>query len=282
MNRSAAWCAGVWRAILAQVIAGSLMLTACQTTTGVNQNIIATASKTLVIYDWEYDLPQEVLDSFHEETGIQVVRQTYEDQLEAIEHLRAGRQCDLVVMNSNYIPQMVNDGLLVKIDGNQVGNLRNVSPEFRSELYGLKDRYAIPFNWGSTGIIVRADLIQRPVRRWADLWEDRLYGRVGIWREEPREIISLTLKMLGYSVNSEDPAELQAALVQLKKLRWNVVFLEDYSQINAGSPLGGGDLQASVGYAEELWAGREEGLELEYVYPEEGALLWGDTFIMPA
>lgn len=259
-----------------------LVAAACQPNGGTSQNTIATASKVLIIYDWDFDLPQEVLDKFHEETGIVAVRRTYSDQLEAIENLRGGRQYDLITMNSRFIPDLAKEGLLAKIDASQVGNLRNVSLPYRDELYGLPERYAIPFNWGSLGIIVRPDLVKTPVTRWSHLWDERFKGKVGIWKEEPREIISLTLKMLGFSANSEDPAQLDAALVQLKNFRWDVVFLENYAEINARSPLSSGDLLASIGYAEEVWTGREEGLQLEYVYPEEGALLWEDTFILSA
>ncbi len=84
-------------------------------------------------------------------------------------------------------------------------NTKNLSVNFRDLIYDPGNRHSIPYNWGATGLAVRNDLVQSPVKRWDDLWHPRFAGRVGIWTDMPRDVIGLTLKSLGYSVNSEDP-----------------------------------------------------------------------------
>lgn len=244
-------------------------------------DIATQAAQMLTVYDWEDDLPQEVFDKFKAQTGIQVLLQTYPDQDTAAEDIQAKQAYDLVVMNSPYIPKLQAQGLLKAIDPNHISNLGGISPQYRDQLFGLKERYAVPYSYGSMGLVVRSDRVKQPIRRWADLWEKQQTGRVGIWKEEARETIAMTLKTLGYSANSENPAELQQALEKLLQIRWSVVFLEDYAQLHSGSPLSGNDLDVIVGYAEDVRIGRQEDLDLEFVYPQEGALLWFDAFVIP-
>lgn len=101
-------------------------------------------------------------------------------------------------------------------------NSKNLSANFRELAYDPGNRYCIPNTWGTTRLIAQGDLITEPVARWADLWNPRYAGKVGIWTDEPREVISLTLKSLDYSANSENPTELEQALERLLKLQTRV------------------------------------------------------------
>lgn len=259
-----------------------LILAGCGLTQPVAVGNPTPAAKTLILYNWEDDLSQDLLDTFEAQTDIHVLLQTFSEQGVALEGLSARQPYDLVVVNSPFIPQLQRQGLLSPIDASQIANLQYMSPAYRDQSFGLTKRYAVPYSYGSIGLVVRPDRLSRPIRSWSDLWDPKLAGRVGIWKDESRETIALTLKTLGYSANSEDPAELQRALEKLLQIRWNVVFLEDYAQIHSGSPLGGDDLDMIVGYAKDVRNGQEEGLKLDYIYPEEGALLWVDAFVIPA
>jgi len=100
-------------------------------------------------------------------------------------------------------------------------------------------------------------------------------------RDTPREIISLTLKSLGFSANSEDPDELELALERLLELPPSTVIVEGYAE-DAVPLLVEGEVILLVGWAEDVMTSREENLAVDYVSPEEGFLLWGDNFVIPA
>jgi spermidine/putrescine-binding protein len=36
------------------------------------------------------------------------------------------------------------------------------------------------------------------------------------------------------------------------------------------------------GWSEEVWEAEAEGVDVSYVIPEEGTILWGDNFVIPA
>ena len=241
-----------------------------------------TLASELVFYDWEGDMPQPVLDAFSREYGVKVTYLVYESQEEAIQNMRAGQRYDVVVMDSRFIPSLVHENLLATINYRNVPNFKNIAANYRDLAYDPGNQHSVPYNWGTDGLVVRSDLIEGPVTSWADLWDPRYAGRVAIWVGMPREVMGLTLKSLGYSVNSEVPAELEAALARLLELKPNLRYVEDYDLANSASAMTSGQIVLSMGDAMDALAAREKNPAITYVLPKEGALLWSDTFVTPA
>ena len=238
-------------------------------------------AKEVVFYDWEDDMPQSVLDAFTREYSVQVKYLVYESQEEAIDNMKAGGVYDVVVMESRFIPLLKQEGLLANLNQRNLPNLKNISANFRELAYDPNNNYSIPYNWGTTGLVVRSDLVAEPVTRWSDLWDPRYAGRVGLWMGQQREVISLALKSLGYSANSENPQELEEALLRLNELKPNVIALEEYDLTTSADSMVSGRAVISMGYAYDVMTGSEQNPAIEYVLPKEGALLWNDTFIIP-
>jgi spermidine/putrescine transport system substrate-binding protein len=238
-------------------------------------------AEELVFYDWDEDMPQSVLDAFTAEYGVKVMYLVYESQEEAIANIQVGDVYDVVVMESRFIPLLARQGLLAELHNENMSNLKNISANFRELAYDLTNQYSIPYNWGTTGLVVRTDLAEEPISHWADLWDSRYAGRVGLWMGQRREVISLTLKSLGYSANSEEPAELEEALQRLIELKPDVLTLEEYDLYTSAELLASGKLVISMGYAYDVIASSEQNPFIQYVLPQEGALLWNDTFIIP-
>ena len=258
------------------------LLAACGSPAPVPAPTTVPLVEELVFYDWVEDMPQSVLDAFTGEYGVRINYLTYESQEEAIDNMRAGEVYDVVVMESRFVPQLVQENLLAELDQGNLSNSKNLSANFRELAYDPGNHYSIPYNWGTTGLVVRKDLVDEPVTRWSDLWDPRYRGRVGLWMGQRREVISLTLKSLGYSANSENPAELEAALGRLLELKTHFLTLEDFDSYTSASVLSSGKAVITMGYALDVLEGGEQNRVITYVLPEEGALLWNDTFIIPA
>ena len=239
-------------------------------------------AKELVFYDWEGDMPQAVLDAFTHEYGVEVTYLTYPSTEEAVENIRAGQVYDVVVIENRLISALTRDSLLAEIDYRNVPNFKHISPNFRDLAYDPRNKHSVPFNWGTTGLVVRGDLVEKPVTHWSELWNPRYAGKVGVWKGQSRELISLTLKSLGYSANSESPEELEAALKRLLELGPNSIFMEDWDPVTAAPLLVDGRVVIAMGYAYDVLKSRQQNESILYVLPEEGALLWGDNFTIPA
>ncbi len=262
------------------------LLTACGAAAPSPPPTAPPLAETLILYDWEEDMPQSVLDAFTEEFGVEVTYITYEAQEEAIENMMEGQAYDVIVLENQFIPDLSANGFLAEINYQNIPNIKNIAASFRDLAYDPGNKYSIPYNWGTTGIVARSDLLDKPVTDWTDLWDPDYEGKVALWRGTRRETIGFTLKSLGYSVNSEDPDELEAALEKLIALKPNILFVEDYDEAveaDSSAPLlANGEAIIGMGYAYDAVLGQEDNEAIAYILPEDGAMLWGDNFVIPA
>jgi spermidine/putrescine transport system substrate-binding protein len=240
----------------------------------------SSAAVELVLYNWVDYMPQSVLDAFTRETGVRVRYEVYESQEEAADNIEAGKVYDMVVMPSEQIPRLTKAGKLAAIDYRNVPNFKYVSANFRDLTFDPGNRYSIPYRWGTTGLLVRTDLVQRPVTRWKDLWDPAFAGKVALW-PIPRSVIPIALRTLGYSVNTTNPAELEEALRELLKLKPST-FLVGNDNTTVVPFLQDGRAVIAFGWAYDALTAQRQSLPIQYVIPEEGTVLWGDHFVIPA
>lgn len=236
--------------------------------------------KELILYNWVEYMPQSVLDSFAKEQGITVKYVTYESQEEAFDNMRAGNVYDLVVLKPEFIPELAEQNQLKAIDYRQVQNFKYVSANFRDLAFDPGNKYTIPFHWGTTGILFRTDLVDRPITRWSDLWDPTFAGKVGVW-PIPDSLIPITLKMLGHSANSEDSSEMEEVRQSLLQLKPNSFTISN-TNASVVPLLEAGELEIAFGWAYDAMLAQESTLPIEYIIPQEGTILWTDFFCIPA
>lgn len=251
----------------------SLLTSGCATTPVQGQ-----LADELIFYNWADYIPQSVLDAFTAEYGVKVTTLTYESGEEAVAQLRAGQRFDMVVMEHDLIPSLVADGLLAKIDYRNVPNFKNISANFRDLTFDPGNTHSIPYNYGSTGLIVRSDLVKAPITRWADLWDPRYAGKIAV--RSNIELIYMALVSLGYPLNSEVPQELEAALQHLLDLKPSLNFV-DVETEKAIPTLLSGEAVIMMGWPEDGARARQENEAITYVLPEDGTIFWGDAFVIP-
>jgi spermidine/putrescine transport system substrate-binding protein len=237
------------------------------------------AAQELVLYNWVEYMPQKILDRFQAQTGVRVIYKTYDSMEEAIKNIENEQvSFDVAVVENDLLPELTEKGLLAPISRNHVPNFKNISPNFRDLRFDPDNAYSIPYNYGTTGLLVRGDLAETPVTRWADLWDPRYSGKI-IVREQPTELITASLKSLGYRVNSEDPAELEAALAHLFELKKRISFVGTESA-EAVAPLLDGRATILLGWPGDALYAHKQNPSIEYVIPAEGTMLWGDSFVI--
>ena len=239
-------------------------------------------AEELIVYGWADELPQPVIDDFTAEYGVKVLYVTYESMEEALANLQAGEVYDVVNLDNRFIPTELAAGRLAPIARAQVPNFKNISANFRDLVYDPGNKYSIPYSWGTTGLIVHTDLITTPLTHWADLWNPQITGNIALYRGQPREVIALALRSLGYSANTENPAELEAALAKLIELKPRVIFPEERGLISPAKLLISGEVAVAMGYAYDVLESRAAIPAIQYVLPADGALLWGENFVIPA
>lgn len=269
-----------WTGLLLLSIAG--LLTACDKVKVVApaKSMPPSLAQELILYNWVDDMPQTVLDAFTKEYGVKVNYLTFESQEEALEQLRNGKIADVTVMENDFIPILVTESRLRPIDFRNVLNFKNISANFRDLAVDPGNRYTVPYYYGISGLIVRTDLVTKAVTRWADLWDPRYAGKIGV-RAQPIELINIALVSLGYPLGSENPQYLEAALNRLLALKKQAVFVEVEARL-AITRLIRGELMILYGWAGDYRLAHAANPAIAYVFPEEGNILWSENFVIPA
>jgi len=235
---------------------------------------------TLIYRDWEGAMPQAVLDAFAAEYGIQVKYLYYDAQEDAIADMQAGEVYDVVVLENQLIPGVVSAGMLAEINYQNVPNFKNISANFRDLIYDPGNRHSVPYSWGTTGLAVAVDKVSSPVTGWANIWDAENEGKFVGWSLE-RYMVGMALKSLGYSLNSENPQELEQALGRLLELKPRLI-LVDWEPAVASSYIINDEAIYGMGQADDVAAGEAAQMSIDYILPEEGAILWGDNWTVPA
>ncbi|WP_115718674.1 extracellular solute-binding protein [Gallaecimonas mangrovi] len=237
--------------------------------------------KQLNLYVWSEYIPQDVIDNFTKETGIEVNVTTYEsnEAMFAKLKLTKGAGYDVVVPSTYYISMMSKDGLLKKLDKSQLPNLKNLDPNLLNKEYDPGNQYSVPYFWGSTAIGVNADDIDpKTIHSWKDLFDPKYKGRL-LLTDDVREVFQIGLTLNGYSANSTDPKQIEKAYETLKPLVANTqVFNSDAPRL----PYLSGDVDIGMIWNGEVYMANKEGGHLAYIYPKEGAIFWVDSFAIPS
>ena len=235
----------------------------------------------LNLYNWSEYMPQEVLDQFTEETGIKVIYTTYdsnESMYARLKLLDGSSQYDLAVPSTYYVNKMRNEGLLAPIDRSKLTGFENLDNTLVNLDIDPGNAYSVPYLWGTTGLAVNADKVDpTSVTGWADLWREDFAGRVML-TNDVREVFHIGLRLLGFSGNSTNPAEIEAAYGKLVELMPSVrTFNSDAPRM----PYLEGETDVGMIWNGEAVMGREDLPSLTYVYPKEGVIVWMDSFVIP-
>lgn len=237
--------------------------------------------KSLYIYTWSGYTDEDLLKRFNDETGIKVRADVYGSNEEMLAKIQAagGGEYSIIYPSSDFVSKMAQLGLLRELDRSRLKGLENLFPRFRNPKADPGLRYSVPVAWGTTVLIYNAVQLKPPPEDWSYIWERRqeLSKRMTLL-DDPREVMGATLKMLGYSYNSTDPAQLRQAYEKLVQLKSAIAsFTTDawQTQILAG------DLLLAMCYSSDAIKITRENKNLQYVIPRSGSSVWMDTMVIP-
>ncbi len=239
-------------------------------------------SSELSIYNWSEYIAPEVVEKFEAEYGVKVIIDSFEDNESLFAKFQAGGNpgYDLVVPSDYMIEKMIKAGLLDKIDWANVPNLQNVGAEHLNLYFDPGQEYCAPYFWGTTGIAYDADRVNGEITSWRDIFEptDQIKGRIGMLNDQ-RETIGAALRYLGYSANSVDPKEIEAAKNLLLKHKRDVAGY--YDSIVARDNLIAGDVVVGMTYPGDALVAAQQKPSIRYVIPQDGATIWQDNWCIP-
>jgi spermidine/putrescine transport system substrate-binding protein len=230
------------------------------------------------------------LDLFKKETGISIdykeVIQAYDEFFAKLRLLLEGGQptgYDLIVMGyPKWLPLMIANDYLIPLDHSKLPNFAaNVAPSYKDPAYDPGNTYSIPYMSGITGIGYDPELTGREITSVMDLFDPAFKGKVGMFGDT-EDMPNLTLLGMGVDPGESTPDDWNAAAALLTKQRDDGVVRQYYGQ-NYVSALTTGDVALTMAWSADILQLQLGGSpQLQFVVPDEGALLWTDSLCIPA
>ena len=237
-------------------------------------------SEKVVVYNWGEYLDPEVLTLFEQETGIDVVYEEFETNEILYPKISSGAIAYDVICPSDYmIQRMIENNLLAEINFDNIPNVKNIGKDYmeQSRQFDPENKYSVPYCWGTVGILYNKTMVDEPITSWSVLWDEKYKDNI-LMQDSVRDAFGVTLKYLGYSLNSTDLDELTEArdlLIKQKPL------VQAYVIDQVRDKMIGNEATIGVIYSGEAIYTQMENPDLEYVIPEEGSNIWIDSWVIP-
>ena len=232
----------------------------------------------LNVYNWGDYIDEDIFDTFEEETGIKINYETFATNEEMYTKIKkGGTQYDIAIPSDYMIEKMIKEDLVEPIDLTKIPNYSNIDSRFKGLDFDPNNEYSVPYFWGTVGIIYNTNLITEPIDSWNVLWDEANKDQFTMI-DSQRDSIMVALKKLGYSMNTKDLDELEAAkdaLIEQKPL------VLAYVGDNVKDMLISEEAAMAVVWSGEASAVIQEYDNFEYVLPKEGSNMWFDNIIIP-
>ena len=256
---------------LKKVLAGA----ACVAVVGVLVvSAYGTAGQRVVnVCSWGEYIDESLIDQFEEETGITVNYQTVESNEALYALLKSGAgDYDVIVPSDYMISQLIEEGMLEKLDYSKLPNFELIDERFTYLPYDPANEYTVPYTWGTVGIIYNAAVVEKEVTSWDILFSDEYAGQV-LLINNSRDAIGIALMYLGYSVNTTDEAEIREAAALISDAMKRGVYQGKVMDEIYGK-MEGGNAAISTYYAGDYLSmvdNQADGVDLAFCVPEEGS-----------
>jgi len=236
------------------------------------------SSKVLNVYNVGDYIDESLIDEFEDQTGIKVQYSTYDTNEMMYQKVKSGStKYDLVFPSDYMIQKMSREGLLKKINYNNIPNYKYIDKEFRNAAYDPTDEYSVPYMWGTLGIVYNKSMVKDKIDSWDIMWNPK-YSRNILMFDSVRDTIGVSLKRLGFSMNSVNRMELRDAKRELIKQK---PILLAYVNDDGKDRMVAGEAAMGIFYSGDVGMMKEENPDLEYVLPKEGSNIWTDGICIP-
>src|SRR5580658_4949830 len=250
------------------------------------------------VYAWADYFPQSVVEKFQSETGIHVNLAVFDSPYVAETALSVGSSnYDIVTMNASpHLAREIPKGFWKKLDQSRLPNAHNADPQILKVLSQVDpgNLYAVPWMWGTVGIIYNAEKVKAMVGSLPTESLDLVFKKESAAKLEKcgisvldswQDILPLVARYLGQPQLSSEPAQLDAVVKKLEEIRG---FLRRISTSGYYEQLADGELCLSIGYSGDAMIARrmaKEGdtkIKIEYAFPRVSVPLYIDSMVIPA
>ncbi len=242
--------------------------------------------KELFVYNWSDYISPDNIEAFKAEFGVtNYVYDIFSNNEELIAKLQGGASgYDIACPTAEYVPGMVEEGFLTKLDTSRIPNAATINKTFLNLWWDPNNEYLVPKDYGTTGILWRKSLVPEVPTSWK-MFYDQVKGAGSgktVFVDSMGDVFVFPLKMLGYSLNTDVQSELEEAQKILLDCAPHILALDSDTY---GDKMASGEAALTLGWTgplgqelADLVASGDAG----YSVPTEGTLFWMDAWVMMA
>lgn len=250
--------------------------------TASNKVTSSSDAKDLYVYNWGDYIEPDLIQQFEDETGYNVIYETYDSNESMLVKVKSGSSPYDVIFPSEYmVEKMADENLLLPLDYTKLPNFKNVDSYFKNQPFDPSNKYSVPYFWGTVGIAYNKEMydelgIDYPTS-YTDLWNPALVDNV-LLVDGAREVVGSSLNSLGYSLNSLDDKELEQAKQNLLNLAPNVkgVVGDEIKMLMAND-----EAAAAIVWAGDAQLIQADNDNIEFITPQSGSNIYLDNVAIP-
>lgn len=237
--------------------------------------------ETLYVYNWGEYTGENVIPAFEEATGATVVMENFDSNEQMYIKVANGEAYDILVPSDYMIQRLIEEDYLQKLDHSRLDCMDKLTDAVKDLPYDKGNEYSVPYFWGTVGIVydkTKVDIGDLEAEGFNIFLNEKYRGDIYLYDSE-RDSFMMALKALGYSMNTEDPKELQEAyewLVQcVQTMEPEIVTDEIIDNMAQGRKALGLIYSGDAAYV------MSENENMGFYLPEGGTNLWSDAMVIP-
>ncbi|MBQ3444630.1 MAG: ABC transporter substrate-binding protein [Selenomonadaceae bacterium] len=236
--------------------------------------------EVVYVYSWGDYLDPETLRLFEKETGIHVILDEFDTNESMYPRVAEGAVHYDVLCPSDYmIQKLISNDLVQPLDFAKLPNAKKyIGEEFfkQASYFDPGNKYAVPYCWGTVGIIYDKTKVTDPVDSWSILWNEKYAGQI-LMQDSARDAMMIPLKLMGQSMNETDKNILAEAQEMLKKQK---PLVQAYVVDEVKDKLINSEAAMGVVFSGEAMIILRENPNMEFAIPREGTNFWIDGWVI--
>ncbi len=257
----------------------------------------AEEEKILNVYNWSDYIAEDTIENFEARTGIKVNYDVF-DSNEVLEAklLTGNSGYDVVVPTASFLERQIQAGVFAELDRSILPNHGNLDAEIlaRVDAHDPGNAHAIPYMWGTTGFGYNIDRVaatyaDAPTDSWDMIFDPEVISKLSgcgvTLLDAPTEVFANLMNYLGRDPNGESREDVAAFEEHMLKIRPHIKYFHSSQNIN---DLANGEICVAMGWSGDMLIARDraaeadQGVNIDYVIPKEGAVIWFDTMAVPS
>ena len=233
-------------------------------------------SKVIRVFNASEYIGEDVIEKFEQETGYKVVYSEFASNEDMYTKIKT-TSYDVLIPSDYMVDRLIREDLVQPLDFNNIPNYQYVNETFKNSYYDKDNKYSVPYMWSTVGILYDSKKVTDEVLDMSIMWNEKYKGKI-FMLDSMRDSIGMTLKKLGYSVNTTDDNELNQAKEELLAQRPLIL---GYVTDEVKDKIISGEGSLGLVYSGEAGKAMAEKDTLRYAIPENGTIYCVDAMVVP-